>query len=564
MRLPLFGRISGVLPILALSGAACSAEVGAPRSPAAGANTSTVSTGGGSTGGAAATGGDTGATGSTGSTGKGLTTVRLLTNTEYRNSMKQALGLATPPSEKLESSPLLNGFDNFSSTLFVNGALAYQYSEIAKTRVKNFAVPACQAPASEESCARSFIETFGKSTFRRPLSSAEEDGYVALFSDEKTRTGFQGGLTQVIETALQSPYFLYRSELGDASQGANRRLTSHEAATLLSYMFTSHPPDPVLVSAADANALQTPAQMEEQVRRLIQLPEARDSVRRFIKVFAGTTRFADEKKDADTYPAFTAALHAAMELETEAFIDSVLFDGDGTLNTLYTAPYTFVNKPLADLYGLPDPGSATALVKATNLNPMERAGLITQPSLLATHSKAYDSFPILRGRFVRVTLLCEALPPMPPDVVVVPPPKDPTLTTRERFAAHSSTPSCYNCHQLIDPVGFGLENYDGIGRYRTEENGKPVDARGEITNTPDMDGPYQGGVQLGAKLAQSLAAKQCLALKALQWSLGRPGVSGEREMVNGIAATLASGGLDIREVLVSIAKTDNFVARTYQ
>ncbi len=564
MRLPSFRLISAALPALTLLLVACSAEVNSQHTPSG--PTATGSSGGNAAAsGGAGMGGNGATTGGTVSQALsiGPTTVRRLTNTEYRNSVQKLLALGAAPTETLESAAILKGFDNFSATLTVNGALAGEYAAIAKTRAKDFAVPPCAAPATEESCARSFIESFGKQAFRRPLTSADVDGYLALFSDEKTRTGYTGGITQIVETMLQSGLFLYRSELGVEAQGPTRHLTSYEVATLLAYMFTAKPPDDALFIAADADALKTPIQVEEQVRRLMKTPDARPAIRQFMRVFSGTARFGDVRKNADTFPQFTASVQASMGLETDAFVDSVVWDGDGTLNSLYTSPDSFINSDLAPLYGLPDPGQGPKLMP-THLNAKERAGLVTQLSILSTHSKAYDSFPILRGKFVRVTLLCEVLPPMPADAKITPPPQDPSFTTRERFAAHSQNPTCATCHRLIDPVGFGLENYDGIGRYRTTENNKPVDASGNITDSPDMNGAYSGGVELASKLTQSQEAKQCLALQALKWSLGREEVAGERELVNGIAANLAAGGLDIREVLVNIAKSDNFVARSYQ
>jgi hypothetical protein len=493
--------------------------------------------------------------------GTGPTALRRLTNTEYRNSVAKLLALAAPPADTLEADTLLNGFDNFSSALIVNGALAFQYQQVSRQHTRNLQVPECAA--AEDVCARAFIETFGRQAFRRPLTPAEVDDYIALYAAEKARSSHAGGLSFVAETMLQSPFFLYRSELGDAAQGATRKLTSHEVATLLAYMFTSSPPDAELSQAADADTLATPTVLEQQVRRLMQLPQARNALRQFVRVFSGTTRFLELRKDADTFPEFSFELKQAMEDETNAFIDAVLFEGDGSLNTLYTAPYSFINDTLAQAYGLPSPGAAGTLVKTT-LPASERAGLLTQASLLATHAKAYDSFPIARGKLVRVGLLCQSLPPMPPNIVVSPPPQDPNLTTRERFAQHSADPGCSGCHALLDPLGFGLENYDGIGRYRTHENGKPIDAQGLITGSRDVDGPYQGGPELATKLGQSLEAKECLALKALKWSLGREDVSGERELVNTIAASLAPGGLDLREVLVSLTKTPQFVTRSFR
>jgi len=141
---------------------------------------------------------------------------------------------------------------------------------------------------------------------------------------------------------------------------------------------------------------------------------------------------------------------------------------------------------------------------------------------------------------------------------------DATKTARERAAQHMSDPACSGCHQLIDPVGFALENYDGIGRYRTMDNGKLVDASGSISGSVDMDGQYKNGVELATKLATSMSAKQCLALQAYRWTFARMDRDGERAAVAGITQPLAAAGLDIRELMVAITKSDNFMYRSFQ
>lgn len=272
---------------------------------------------------------------------------------------------------------------------------------------------------------------FGKRAFRRPLSPDEEQRFVALYADERTRSDHAGSLGQIVETMLQSPKFLYRSELGLTTDGVQRKLTQYEVASELSYMFTASMPDDSLFVAADTNALQTPAQIEAHARRLLKLPTARTTLREFVSAYAGVSRFAELPKSAKVYPAFTPALRAAMQDETNQFIDGVLWEGDGTFKTLMSAPYSYLNVTLAKFYGVSDPGKGDTLVK-TMLNPAQRAGLLTHASVLAAHSKTDESFSILRGKFVRMGLLCQTLPP-PPKVVPPAPQVVPTTTTRERW-----------------------------------------------------------------------------------------------------------------------------------
>ncbi|MDX2051632.1 MAG: DUF1592 domain-containing protein [Polyangiaceae bacterium] len=493
----------------------------------------------------------------------GPTVLRRLTNTEYRNTVKALLQLPTAPEAPLQPESWSHGFDNFAAALNVSPAIAAQYADIAKKHAADFVVPACAAPSLEIDCARSFIASFGKQAFRRPLTAVEQEQYEALYISEHSVRGYASGLGQVVETFLQSPHLLYRTELGDPNAGVMRELTPYEVASELSYLLTSSMPDATLMATADANALRTPLEIEQQARRLIAMPAARDSVRHFLEAFVGVARWEQVVKNTTVYPAFTDSFSAAMKKETEHFLDKVLWEGDGTFSTLMAAPYSVVTAELAAFYGIRDQGQGPSFV-TQELKAKERAGLLTHASVLSAHSHLDESFPIARGKFVRVGLLCQTLPAPPVNVVIQRPDPDPTQTTRERFQAHSSDPGCSGCHALIDPVGFGLENYDGMGRYRTEENGKPVDATGSITGTLDMNGPFSGGVELAAKVASSLEAKQCLALNAHRYTFGREETAAEGAATRNVASGLANGGMDVRELLIALTRSDAFRLRTHR
>lgn len=541
-------RPIAVIFALAAALPACTGAVGSDSS--GGAAGSSSSGGPGSGAGAASEG--------MGPARPGATMLRRLTNREYRNTLQALLSLPTAPKDALGSDPLSKaGFDNFASQLIVSPTIAAEYAANASALIEGWQAPACAQQESD--CARDFVTAFGKKAFRRPLLQEEINRYTALFADERTRSDYPSSIAQVMETMLQSPKFLYRTELGSASDGTQRRLTSHEVASALSYLFTASMPDDELFAAADANALQTPSEIEAQARRLLTLPAARVALRDFIFFYAGITRLSEIIKNADAYPEFSAALQAAMQEESRQFVDAVLWDGSGTFKSLMTEPSTFVNGDLAALYGLPPPSDASSFVKAT---PPHRAGLLTQPSVLAAHSKADQSFPILRGKFLRVGVLCQNLP-APPQTVPEAPEPTPNATTRERFAQHSSDPACSGCHTLIDPLGFAFENYDGIGKYRDTENGKPIDASAEVTSTLGLDGKYVGAVELANKVAGSIDAQQCFALQAFRWTFGRYDAGDEANLANELQKDLGADGLDIKELFVRLVKSDVFMSRTF-
>ncbi len=269
---------------------------------------------------------------------------------------------------------------------------------------------------------------------------------------------------------LQSPRFLYRVEMGMpdllTGQPDVTALDSWEVATRLSFLLWSSIPDEELFAAAEADALGDAASIEKQARRMLEDPRARDAVANFHEQWLGLGKIGTLNKDVAVYPTYTPALRPLWEKETLSFLDHVVFDDDkGDVKTMLTAPYSMMNADLAAFYGVSGPKGAA--FERVDLDPAQRAGLLTQASLLAVNSKPNQSSPIHRGKFVRERLLCQTLAPPPNNVNIQPPEVDPTATTREKFSQHSSDPACAGCHRLMDPIGFGFESYDGIGQFRT-------------------------------------------------------------------------------------------------
>lgn len=495
----------------------------------------------------------------------GPTALRLLTNQEYRNTIQDLLLLGAAPTDTLQPETRSNGYDNFSGVLTASATLVGQYDElvtraVAQLDVTKFAP--CAAAASEVACAVTFVKTFGKRAFRRPLTVVEEQQYKTIFDVGRTGGAYADGIKLLVDALLASPKLLYRTELGTPGPTPRRVLTPYEIASQLSYLLVASPPDAALMAAADASML-SPAQVETHARRLLQTPRARMNIRKFIMMWFGLGDISKLSKDPTTFPEFSDGLRAAIISETEQFIDAVLWDRDGTLSTLLTSPSSFINADLSKLYAVKNPVKGAALVKL-DLDNTQRAGLLTHASVLATHSKANDSFPIARGKFVRKGLMCQALPPPPPGLSIVDPPPDPKRTTRERFAQHSVSPACAGCHTLIDPLGFGLETYDALGKFRESENGKPVDSAGMLTGTPDADGPYKGGVELAKKLASSSTTAGCAAIQATRWAFGRMESESDRMIAQAIADRLGKGNMNLRDLVIGITKTESFYVRTVQ
>ena len=568
----------GVAVLTCLAAAGCTANVGSgqkQRVPSDGNNVpgSNVSSGSGGSVGTTGGAGNTAAGGASPSTGAqpsfvipagapGPTALRRLTNDEYRTTVQDLLGLAAPPADPLIPDTRALGYSNFSSALTVSAVLGSQYATMAARLAGEAAfstLAPCASPAAESDCANTFIDGFGKQVHRQPLSVKEQGAYRALYDLVRTTDTYEAGIRGVLEAMLQSPALLYRMEYGTGA--AERALSPYEVASELSYLFSGSLPDPELMQAADANALSTPVQIEAQARRLLALPRAQANVGKFLEQWFLVSDMSGLVKDANLFPAFASAEKSAMEASTDRFVASVMWEGDGTIKTLLSAPFAFVNSSLAPIYGVPDPGMGETFVK-TDVSAMGRAGMLTLPSLLALQAHENESAPVKRGKFVRTRLLCQALPPPPPNVKIDSPAADPNLTTRERFAAHSASNACAGCHSMMDPIGFGLEAYDAVGTYRTVENGRPVDSNGELTGT-DVDGKFTGGVELATRLSASALVRKCAAIQAARYTYGRQEIETDTQLAAALDTQLGASGMDVRELLVAITQSASFTTRTF-
>jgi hypothetical protein len=255
------------------------------------------------------------------------------------------------------------------------------------------------------------------------------------------------------------------------------------------------------------------------------------------------------------FPEFTAAVRQAMRDETRAFMDAMIWDERATLGSMLVEPRTWLPPDLAEIYGVPAP----AAIEPVAL-PAGRLGLLTQPSLLAINSKPTGHSPVRRGVFILERILCEELPPPPPDVDFAAPERSTASTTRDRFGEHTSNPACSGCHQNIDPIGFTFEGFDGIGRTQTEENGVAIDSSGGIPALDVPNGSIDGAEELARALAASEAPDRCLTRQWLRFALGRHERTVDASSLEAIHAALASGG--VRQMLIDSTATDAFLHRT--
>ena len=494
--------------------------------------------------------------------------LRRLSRSEYDATISELFGIPSAWGAAFTADTVVNGFDNNASALVVSPLLAEQAGtaaeEIAAVVFGNpsSVVPCDPVALGAVECATLFIDTFGRRAFRRPLTDADRARYLALHAQIAAQDGFLEGAKTVLTAMLQSPHFLYRTELGGAAQDGVVALTPHEVAAELSYLFWGTMPDDELFAAADAGKLATADQVAEQAGRLLADPRSDAVLDRFVEQWLLVANVVNVPKDETVYPGFDAAIRAAMREETRAVFRNVLRGEEPTLSSLFGSTRTFVSPELATFYGVSGAAPGPDGKVEIDLAGTERTGILTLGSVLSTHAHPTDSSPIHRGKLVRTRVLCQELPPPPAGFNVQPPPLDPSLTTRERYAAHSSEEPCKSCHQLIDPIGFGFERFDGVGRYRETESGKPIDSTGAIVGSAASNGPFDGTVGLAGVLSESPDTADCYSLQWLRFAYGIEEGPDTQCLVTEVAGGFAKGGLRLDTLLVDLVRTRHFLERS--
>jgi hypothetical protein len=390
-------------------------------------------------------------------------------------------------------------------------------------------------------------------TSRRPPSSDEVAEALAMFQTGQDLGGdAASGVRAVLEMVLQSPDFLYLIEQGEgAPHEGVVALTSHETATRLSYLLTDSMPDAELRAAAAAGPFSDET-LAAQARRLL----GGAANRRMTRAFMGRVLRYDYEvaTDPEQNPTFTPEIAALAREESGRFVEDVVFDGAGTFRALFSEPSTWLNRPLAQFYGIA--GVTSEEFQKVDLSGLPRAGILTQSAFLTATSRGGHGNPVLRGVTVLRNVLCVA-PPAPPDVPpLLPSPDAPEGgTTRERLEIMTSSPGCHDCHRSINPIGYAFENYGGVGLWRDLENGLPIDASGTLYET-DAQGDFNGAVELVQRIAESHDAQACFVGHWLSHAYGREVSPDDACAKADVVAALRDSDGNIVEMLVALAKTD--------
>lgn len=501
-----------------------------------------------------------------------------LTHTQWENTVRELLKLGAPlgASAMFTTDPPGSTFGNDGNLLKVTPGLWGDYEKTAEDvadRISKDAaalakiVPA-GLPADLDGKAKGFITAFGKQAYRRPLTDAEVTELVTLFKQGPTLTAmadpFAAGVNIVLQTILQSPNFVYRIEIGETKADGTLGLGNYEMASRLSYALWNTMPDDKLFSAAESGELITREGVEKETRRLLDDPRAVPTIADFHHKLLDFNHYDGLVKDPTLFPGWTADMSNHLKKEAALFVEDITVTTNKGLKELLTASHTFVNDKLAPLYGLT--GSFGSEFKRVELDPTQRAGFLTHAGFLASNASPQVTDPIHRGVFVNLKIICSDLPPPPMNVPPLPKDDGANKTMRERINAHTGKGTCGSgCHStMINPAGFAFEQYDATGKWRTTDNGKPVNAADTYPFQKD-DGTddtqsYNGAVEFSKVLAERPMVHNCYTGNWLEYAYGRQKSGGDQLLVSTVGkASLA--GASTKDLILKLVLSKSFSHR---
>jgi len=459
---------------------------------------------------------------------RGYVMSRRLTRAEYANTIRDLLGVEAHVEQLLPADGGGGeGFDTDGDALFTSAISIEKYLQAADmalnaaliddSSLARLRLPTPTAATPNDITARKCIALFAARAYRRPIADAEVDKLVSLYEKANARgDSFSASLKLAFKAVLISPNFLFLAEPIPTTDGVYA-LDDYPLASRLSYFLWSSMPDEELFTLARHGKLQDEQVLRQQVQRMLLDPKSKSLAQNFSIQWLGVGSLGGGiRPDPHRFPQFDDDLAAAERDELVCFVDSIIRE-DRSLLDLIDANYTFVNEPLAKLYGIPNvSGDAMRRVSVS----AERGGVMSMAAVLTTTSYPLRTSPVLRGKWVMESILGERVPPPPPSVPSLPQDdRQPDgLSFRARLEEHRKNPECAGCHSRMDPLGFGLENFDAIGRWRTRDGSNPIDSSGVLPSGEKFNGPSQLKALL---LARRDAFLHHLGRKMLGYALGR-------------------------------------------
>jgi hypothetical protein len=473
--------------------------------------------------------------------------LRRLTNSQYLNSLRDLFGEEQP--EGLEDLPpdgVLGGFDNATAAQQPSDVRVERWQRAAQAwaelltsdpahlqRVLN--CPSWATDDEQQRCVESFFDGTARLIFRRALSDAERERFTSRFAVWQAAIDFEGAVQFLLEAMLQAPEFLYRPEL---------EFDGRARATRLAMLLWDSAPDDALLRAAEHGQLGSVEEIRFRATRMLADPRAQRTWWNFHRQWLALDRvLLDEHqvRTPEVDPSWTTATqHAALD-ETRRFVEHTLTE-DHTLGALLTSQRAWLDAESSRLYGVPQ--SQTTLEG--------RAGVLTRLAFLAGQSHRGATSPPVRGNAIFTHLLCRQPTPPPPGIDTTPPvAQSGVLTNRQAFEQRTSAPACFGCHRGLNGLGFGFEGYNAAGVTQTIDQGLPVDPSGTLWGT-DVDGPFDGGVELSSRLAQSAQVQRCATTSWVRYALGREPTEAEQPWVDATIARFVKAGGDEQALLLDL------------
>ncbi len=413
-------------------------------------------------------------------------------------------------------------------------------------------------------CAEKVIREVGLKAFRRPVRPAEVAQFMALYNSNRARfpasattvSAFDESLKASLHGILISPQFIYRVvEMPSSGPAAVKTLDPYEVASRLSFFLWAVHPDRALFDLAATGSLLSSATLTGQVERMLKDARAKHLVDNFAQQWLKLENLPRAHPDSTVYPEFTGPLRQAMATESKMLLANV-FQGDASPYLLLNADYTYLNNALSTLYRI---GNVTSsMFSKVSLAGTGRAGLVTHASLLTVNARPTESSIVQRGLWALDRILCVAIGSPPPETPELPA-SEPSITNpRKSLQDHASKPACAGCHNQIDPAGFGLENFDGIGKWRTSyRNGDPIDASGRFPGGAE----FRGGKELADVLAQNPRFPSCFAEHFMTFALGRVMSEGDWCAVEAIAQSSVTPSGKFSDIVKRVVLSKQFLSQ---
>jgi hypothetical protein len=499
----------------------------------------------------------------------GPAVMRRLTESQYRATIASIFGpeIAIPArfERGLRAEGLLAigtgeaGMSAFSVEQYDAAALGVAGAVVGEEHRGQFVPCKPEAGAAfDAACATAFVERYGPQLFRRPLTQQEVQRFVAIAQAGQQRLGdFYAGLELSLTGMMVSPEFLLRIERtpADSKERGPRELDPWSKATRLSYFLTNSTPDQELLRAAGAGELESSRGLKRQVDRLIASERFEPAVRAFFEDMLQFDKFADLAKDSVVFPAFNSTVAADAREQTLRTITDLLIESRGDYRDLFTTRRAFLTRALGIVYRVPVP-TRNGWEVGEFPEDSHRVGIQSQVAFLSLYSHPGTSSPSLRGKAIREVFLCQEVPDPPPNVNFAAVQETTNMsmpTARDRLEVHRTQPTCAGCHKIMDPLGLTLENFDGLGTYRTVENGAQIDATGSLDGI-DFQTP-QG---LGQALHDHPETPRCLVERMYRYAVGRDTEMEERSYMDYLTKSFAARGFSVPELMRTIALSDNF------